>query len=155
MLARLSLLMAILFLVGCMADDEGMPVAAPQPSQLTVPLVDFPPAAAPYPLLGGQLWLVHTTDGQLMAFAPESPEYVEDIDIAECRFAWNAPTNRFVDPCSGDEWELDGRLNLEHSTERWSSDDLDQYDTRVEDGLVHIDLSRKLPGSKRAATPTR
>jgi len=56
---------------------------------------------------------------------------------------------RFVDPCSGDEWELDGALNLAHSTERWSNRNLDRYAITVHDGAITVHLDRVITGTPR------
>ena len=73
-------------------------------------LENYPPSETPYRF--GSFWLVHTPPGQLMAFSPVSPEYDERVGVEECQFAWDEANQRFTDPCSGDEWELNGRLNL-------------------------------------------
>ena len=95
-------------------------------SQPILSLADYPPSDTPYLMEQGDFWLVHTPEGQLMAFSPLSPEYAGRVAVEECEFAWVEANQRFADPCSGDEWELNGRLNLEHSNELWSNRDLDQ-----------------------------
>lgn len=117
------------------------PIAPP-----VLSLADYPPAEIPYLVENGDFWLVHTPEEQLFAFAPVAPEYADHIDVDECRFAWTEAVGRFVDPCSGDEWELNGRLNREHSTELWSSRDLDQYAVSVQDGTIFVQLDRLIPG---------
>lgn len=42
---------------------------------------------------------------------------------------------------------LDGRLNLVHSTELWSSRDLDRYATTVEDGVITVHLGQTTLGA--------
>lgn len=42
---------------------------------------------------------------------------------------------------------LDGRLNLVHSTELWSSRDLDWYATTVEDGVITVHLGQTTLGA--------
>ncbi len=101
-------------------------------------LVDYPPSDTPYHIEDGDLWLVHTPEGQLFSFAPIAPTYAEHIDVDECRYTWSTPQHRFIDPCSGDEWELNGALNLEHSTEMWSNRDLDQYGLSIQDGKIFV-----------------
>jgi hypothetical protein len=120
---------------------------------LTLPLTDYPPSDTPYHIENGDLWLVNTLEGHLFAFAPVSPEYAAHISVDVCRFAWIESVKRFVDPCSGDEWELNGLLNLDHSTELWSSRDLDQYALTVDDGLIYVHLGWKLPGAVRIEPP--
>ncbi len=117
------------------------------PSQI-VPLADYPPNAAPYFIAKADLWLIHTPEGQLIAFTPWSPDYRHEIDMDECRFAWVESVARFVDPCSGDEWALNGRLSLAHSGERWSNRDLDQYAIMhaEEEGMLFIQWDQRLRG---------
>ena len=91
-------------------------------------------------------------EGKLFSIAPVSPEYANHVSVDECRFAWSEAVQRFVDPCSGDEWELNGRLNLNHSPELWRTGDLDQYATTIEDGLISIHLDQILPGISRSET---
>ncbi len=98
-------------------------VAYPPLQSLMLLPDDYPPSATPYWIEEGDFWLAHMPEGQLFAFAPLSPPYAEEIEVDECRYTWDESAQRFIDPCSGDEWELDGRLNLEQSTELWSKRD--------------------------------
>jgi hypothetical protein len=156
------LLLGLLISHGCSPPPEtGSQSTGSQSPQATAPaspihtlsLADYPPAGVPYYIESGDFWLVHTAAGRLLAFAPVSPEYAEQIAVDECRFAWSRPVQRFVDPCSGDEWELDGRLNLAHSTEMWSSRDLDQYAVTAEDDLIYVHPGQRKPGASRAGSP--
>lgn len=115
-------------------------------SQPVLPLEDYPPSNTPYRIEAGDFWLVHTPEGQLMAFAPFSPSYADHVSVDECRYAWAEANNRFADPCSGDEWELNGRLNLEHSGELWSNRNLDQYHLSVMDGQILVQFDRVYHG---------
>jgi hypothetical protein len=114
-----------------------------------LPLKDYPPADTPYYVEAGDFWLVHNPDGELLAFVPTSPAYREDVPVGACRFTWDDAVRRFVDPCSGDEWELDGTLNLVHSTERWSNRDLDQYAITVGEVTVTVHLDQVVTASAR------
>ncbi len=116
-------------------------------------LENYPPSATPYRF--GSFWLVHTPDGQLMAFSPVSPEYDDRVSVEECQFAWEEANQRFVDPCSGDEWELNGRLNLEQSSELWSNRNLDQFFVHVTDVQIFVQLDRlyqSLPANEPPVT---
>jgi hypothetical protein len=151
------LVLLILISAGCSAPPE----TEPQPAQTadaptliqTLALADYPPSSTPYLVEDGDFWLVHTPAGALLSFILVSPEYASHISVDQCRFAWSKSVQRFADPCSGDEWELDGRLNLENSTELWSNRDLDQYAITVEDGLLYVHLSQKKPGPLRVEAP--
>ena len=108
-------------------------------------LENYPPSETPYRF--GSFWLVHTPDGKLMAFSPVSPEYSVDVGIEECQLDWSVNHNHFVDPCSGGEWELNGRLNLERSTEMWSNSHLDQYYISVTQGQIFVQFHIFYPGA--------
>ncbi|MAT96339.1 MAG: hypothetical protein CL608_04280 [Anaerolineaceae bacterium] len=107
-------------------------------------LENYPPSETPYRF--GSFWLVHTPEGQLMAFSSVSPEYKDSVSVEECQFVWAEVNRRFTDPCSGDEWELNGRLNLEHSGELWSNRNLDQYHLSVMDGQIFVQFDRLYRG---------
>ena len=173
---RLTILFSILILTACRADSSvPLPITrtpaaslpaptavptiqaepSPAPDEDVVPLepasgrlllADYPASDAPYYIEDGDFWLVHTPQEQLYAFAPLSPEYREQIRVETCRFAWEEAVGRFIDPCSGDEWELTGRLNRDHSTELWSSRDLDQYVMQVQQGTLFVQLDRLVLG---------
>ncbi|MCZ7666479.1 MAG: hypothetical protein M5U34_04260 [Chloroflexi bacterium] len=36
---------------------------------------EYPPSTTPYWIAEGDFWLVHTLEGKLFAFAPQSPTY--------------------------------------------------------------------------------
>lgn len=116
-------------------------------NQVSLSLDDYPPGEAPHFVESEDFWLVHTPEGDLFAFVPISPEYVDHVSIEECRYDWNQALGRFIDPCSGDEWDLDGRLNLAHSTELWTSRDLDRYVTTVEDSVITVHLGQTTLGA--------
>lgn len=116
---------------------------------LTEPIIlsmaSYPPQERPYFVEeAGGFWLVHA-GSQLLAFDSRAP-IRGDWPITQprperCLYTWVETNGRFTDPCSGDEWELDGRLNLAESTELWSNRNLDQYRVELEDGdiIVHLD----------------
>ncbi|MDX1687046.1 MAG: hypothetical protein R3248_03600 [Candidatus Promineifilaceae bacterium] len=116
-------------------------------NQVRLSLDDYPPSETPYLHESKDFWLVHTSEGDLSVFVPVAPEYAPRISIDECRYDWNRAIGRFIDPCSGDEWQLDGRLNLTHSTELWSSRDLDRYATTIEGTVVTVHLGQTIPGA--------
>jgi hypothetical protein len=120
-------------------------------SEVALPLAGYAPGGAPYRSESGDFWLVHTEAGRLFAFVPFAPEYKSTVGVEECPYTWSEPAGRFVDPCSGDEWELDGRLNLAHSTELWSHRDLDRYATTVEEEMIIVRLDETITGTVRVA----
>ncbi len=105
-------------------------------------LNDYPSRSRPYHMENAGFWLVHTPEGQLIAFAPHSPTYTNHMAGNECYFTWDRGAARFIDPCSGDEWELNGRLNREHSSEMWSNRALDQYPITVQDGAIYVQIDQ-------------
>lgn len=109
-------------------------------------LADYPPSPAPYRIEDGDFWLVHTPDGQLMAFIPIAPTYAPHVTIDECRYSWTPANQRFEDPCSGDKWELNGQLNVAASSELWSNRDLDQYGLTVTDGSIFVQTHQIIEG---------
>ncbi|MBE2222482.1 MAG: hypothetical protein IAF02_13125, partial [Anaerolineae bacterium] len=114
---------------------------------------DYPPSATPYWIEAGDFWLVHTPEGELFAFAPLSPAYAEAIDVDECHYTWDETGSRFVDPCSGDEWELNGMLNLEQSTELWSNRDLDQFYVGMQEGFIFVQFTGLIQGQPVSERP--
>ena len=121
---------------------------------VTLSLADYPPQDAPYlvmPELGEHgLWLANTGE-QVLAFDRRSP-YRPDLPAGEqrpdrCLYAWSEVNGRFIDPCSGDEWELDGTLNLVESTELWSNRNLDQYRVELADNSIIIHLDEIIYGA--------
>lgn len=129
---------AALLLAGAVA--AGAWYALPRSPELRVilDLVDYPPGNTPTLVVDGDFWLAHTPQGELFAFVPTSPESADHVSVDPCRYIWNSANGRFIDPCSGDEWELDGTLNLRHSTELWSNQGLYQYPVSVEDGKIIV-----------------
>ena len=153
------ILLTVIILSGCSLEEPAKDLTAAT-DLFAMPLAAYPPSETPYRIASstvhGDFWLVHTREDALFSFAPVSPEYADYVSVDECRFAWVEANQRFTDPCSGDEWELDGRLNLEYSTELWSNRDLDQYAITVVDGLLYVHLSQKKLGALRVgAPPTR
>lgn len=138
------------FSLPLVGDETGQ--ADNNASSISLNLTDYPPANAPYYVADGDFWLVHTPAGHLIAFSPTSPAYRPEIGDA-CRFTWVEGVMRFVDPCSGDEWELNGQQNLKHSLEMWSNSDLDQYVVRVYERQIFVQLERLVPGQSVNALP--
>ena len=148
-----SLFASLVFLLAVTVVASAWYALPRQPeSRVTLSIDDYPPGDRPTLVESSDFWLVHTPDGKLLAFVDVAPEYVARVSVDECRYDWNAANGRFIDPCSGDEWELDGRLNLQHSTELWSSRDLDQYAVTVSEGTITVYLDRIIEGAPRDAS---
>ena len=109
---------------------------------LMLPLAEYPPADTPYRLEPSGIWLVNL-DGDIRAYLPQTPA----ADPAQvCEYVWSVAVDRFVDPCSGDEWRLDGTLDLAASPERWSNRHLDQVRLTVAEDQAFLFLSDRLQG---------
>jgi hypothetical protein len=130
---------------------------------VTLPLADYPPQDAPYLVMSklGEhgLWLVNTGE-QVLAFDRRSP-YLPGLPASEqrpdrCLYAWSEANGRFTDPCSGDEWELGGMLNLAQSTELWSNRNLDQYGVEIDEDFIYVHLDQIIFGEETVleAAPT-
>ncbi|MDX1614207.1 MAG: hypothetical protein R3300_07840 [Candidatus Promineifilaceae bacterium] len=125
---------------------------AAQPETVLLFSSDYPARGAPYQIQSGAFWLVHTPDGRIFAFDPLSPTEQPKSAVRPCRYVWSKPVARFVDPCSGDEWTLDGRLNIAHSTELWSHRDLDRYATNLQGDAIQVHLDQPITGTVRVKT---
>jgi hypothetical protein len=120
-----------------------------------LPLSAYPPGDTPYLVADGDFWLAHTPSGRLFAFAPRSPDYEARPGLEPpCRYTWSESAGRFIDPCSGDAWELTGAMSLEHSRERWSGRDLDQYHVVIQEGQIIVQTSDVYRGLAVAAPPS-
>lgn len=107
------------------------------PTQPVLPLTEYPPSDTPYYIEDGDFWLIHAPTEQLLAFVPVSPAYKTEITVEPCRFAWSQTNQHFLDSCSGDEWDLLGELDLEHSPDSWSQRNLNQYAlSMVQDNII-------------------
>ena len=122
-------------------------------SQPILPLIDYPPSDVPYYIESDDLWFVHHLDGQMLTFLPTAPTYKPAVDVQECRFIWSVVHERFIDPCSGDEWNLLGQLDLENSSELWSDRNLDQYAHSVMYEKVYVSLKDVVEGQPAHALP--
>ena len=148
-----SLFASLVFLLAVTVVASAWYALPRQPeSQVTLSIDDYPPGDKPTLVESGDFWLVHPPDGNLLAFVRVAPEYAAHVAVEECRYDWNVANGRFIDPCSGDEWELDGRLSLRHSGELWSSRDLDQYAVTVGEGTITVYLDRIIEGMSRTAS---
>lgn len=153
MLVRLLVLSVVLLLAAALVAAAWYAFPNQPSNQARLSLDDYPPSDTPNLVESKDFWLVHTSQGDLFVFVPVAPEYADHISVDECRFDWNQANGRFIDPCSGDEWELDGRLNLVHSTELWSSRDLDQFASTVDDGLITVHLDQVIAGAPQGSLP--
>ncbi len=143
------------------------PTAVPQPSPkplisttideaVTDPspplqLVDYPPSDMPYLIEKDNFsfWLVNTPAGRLIAFPVEAPGSA----APNCLLAWDEAAQRFTDPCSGNKWELNGRLDTLRFAAPPDSRDLDQYPVSVMDGSIFPQFHALVAGQPLNAPP--
>ncbi|NKQ34382.1 MAG: hypothetical protein HF973_02075, partial [Chloroflexi bacterium] len=146
------------------------PTAVPQPSlepltrttideAVTDPspplqLADYPPNDTPYLIENDNVtfWLVHTPASQLMAFPVTVPGSTT-ADQDACRLAWDEAAQQFTDPCSGNRWGLDGRLDTLRFTAPPDSRDLSQYPVAIMDGAIFVQFHALTTGQPLNAPP--
>jgi hypothetical protein len=85
------------------------------------------------------LFIIRTGNGWL-ALDRRTPIPWADFEEG-CTFAWEDANGRFVDPCSGSKFTLDGRL-----LESPAPQDLNQYPITERSGELFIDLTKMIPG---------
>lgn len=94
---------------------------------------DFPPSDQPYVFQNQRFFLVNT--GQdLLALSDEHP------DPPYCRIRWIPQEMRFIEPCRGTQFSLDG-LYISGPPATMS-----HYPVDIVAGQVRVDLSRRQPG---------
>lgn len=131
-------------------DEERVYEPAQEP---ILPLADYPPSDTPYYVENGDIWFVHSLEGHMLAIAPVAPTYHDQIDVAECRIQWAPANQRFIDPCSGDEWNLLGKLDLANSSELWSQRNLDQYFVNVMQEKAFVQMRDLIKGQPVVEPP--
>lgn len=100
---------------------------------------DFSSMDRPYPITaeGTSLFIVRTDTGWL-ALDGQTPY---EMSFGRCILAWEEANGRFVDPCSGSKFTLDGRL-----LEGPATQDLDQYPITEKSGELFVNLTTMIPG---------
>ncbi len=96
---------------------------------------DIPPGTV-FPYRVGQLYLVRLKDGGFMALSLKCTHL-------GCSIRWNEDQNKFVCPCHASEFDMKGNVTKPPAPRA-----LDIYDVIVEDGLVKVDLGRKIKRRK-------
>jgi len=94
-------------------------------------LDDFEPNTV-YPYRSGQLYLVRLRDGGFLAISLKCTHL-------GCSVRWNEDSERFVCPCHASQFDKTGNV-LSPPAPRA----LDLFEVFLEDGLVKVDLSKKL-----------
>lgn len=99
------------------------------------PVEDFPLSDKPYEIHTdeGMFFLVNTGE-ELIAHHPVYPRR------PSCAIRWRSEERRFIDPCSGTQFWLNG------SYISGPPASMQRYALVVEEGVVRVDLSRVMPG---------
>ncbi len=139
MLLAILLVAAGLALVGFVIA-VGLRFALPQPVFTEIGSVeDFPPSDQPYEIYadGGVFFVVNTADEliALHALSPLKPH---------CRIHWVGQESRFIDPCPGTQFWLDGSYHFGPPAS------MERYPVVVTGGVVKVDQTRILPGPEPA-----
>lgn len=71
-------------------------------------------------------WVVKHPDGAVIAYSPICPHL-------GCEFFWDAATRRFICPCHGSEWSVDGQI-LHGPTPR----PMDTLPSRIVNGALQV-----------------
>lgn len=87
---------------------------------------------------GHELYLVWA-DNQPIAFNTADPH--GPFNNAACHIRFEPSVNRFIDPCGGSTYELDGSYVRGPSPRS-----LDRFATRINQGQLEINVSTVLPG---------
>lgn len=103
--------------------------AMPNAEQRVGQLEEFSITETPVQVLtpdGTTVWLVQQPDG-LNLFSAINPGRQEQPDQWRCTLSWQAHEQRFIDPCSGDKFGLDGRPLTTPTWVNFSDRSLDSY----------------------------
>ena len=71
-------------------------------------------------------WVVKTPDNKVLAFGPQCTHLA-------CAYHWEMSQNRFVCPCHGSEFSIDGKVLMGPAARP-----LDQYQTKIENNRLQI-----------------
>jgi nitrite reductase/ring-hydroxylating ferredoxin subunit len=135
--ARLSILLLIL-LTGLVVALVGVSLKfATPPSTWSIlgTARDYPPSPHPYEIRISQatFYLVKTGD-EFLALSAKHPHR------PYCFINWIEAESRYIDPCLGTQFNLDG------SYISGPIADMERYPILVKDGQISVDLSRRIPG---------
>jgi hypothetical protein len=98
-----ALLIASLVVLGMAAITGVILYAFPPPSYEEFgTLSDYPPSSDPYVISAKVPFFLASTDTELIALSSRSPRK------AGCRIHWSREEKRFIEPCFGTKFRLDG-----------------------------------------------
>jgi Rieske Fe-S protein len=72
------------------------------------------------------VWVVKGTDNKVLAFGPQCTHLA-------CAYHWETSQNKFVCPCHGSEFSIDGKVLMGPAARP-----LDQYQTKIENNRLQI-----------------
>lgn len=104
-------------------------------------LADFPPSAMPYRIATQQAIVYVVNVGEELQIL-----VAQDPHRWGCRILWDKSNHRFDDPCLGSKYALDG-IYVQGPAPRG----MDHYASRIIDGNVWVDVTKKTLGDRCAA----
>jgi hypothetical protein len=114
--------------------------ALPQPRFILVgTLSDFPPDTQPYQRNADRRFFVVNTGGELLALSNKPPH----DRFRYCSIHWSSAEGRFLEPCGGSQFGLDGSYRSGPSPRA-----MDRHLLRIEGEQVWVDTSRSIEGEK-------
>ena len=112
--------------------------ALPPPNWVNLgPVANYPPRDAPYFVRGEKpVFVVNMGEKILVLVAvPPHPK--------SCLARWMVEDSKFLEPCLGSQFRLDGTYILGPSPRS-----MDQYEFKIENGVLLVNVDRKILGEK-------
>lgn len=136
----LSSLFVAVFLVFTLILMAGLiQYAIPEPGFTHIGDLDsFPPSQEPYLIQDSHPFYLINLGGQLRAYSRRTPS------TYGCWIAWDKVETMFIDPCSGETYNLNGI-----PVKRPLQSNLDQYPVEIKDGQIWVDKTRFLRGMSK------
>lgn len=112
--------------------------ALPRPNLVSLgPVKNFPPSDTPYFVRGEKPVFIVNTDGKFIVLVAVPPH------PKACQARWLAEDAKFMEPCLGSQFKLDGTYILGPSPRN-----MDQYAYTIENGILLLNLDQKILGEK-------
>ncbi|GAB4581859.1 MAG: hypothetical protein Fur0022_46110 [Anaerolineales bacterium] len=109
----------------------------PRPNPINLgPVTNYPPKDSPYFVRGDEpVFIVHT--GEIFLVLVANPPHPK-----ACQLRWLPEDSKFLDPCLGSQFYLDGTYLLGPSPRS-----MDQFEFQIIDGNLWVDFDRKILGA--------
>jgi hypothetical protein len=135
----LAFLLSIL-LLGLILGWVILRFALPQPRfALVGTLADFPPDPAPYQMKSERRFFLVNTGEALIALSNKPPHEI----FRHCSIHWNSAEGRFMEPCGGSQFSLDGSYLSGPSPRA-----MDRHPMRMEGDKLWVDTTRMIEGER-------